>query len=256
MMKTHDLILSRADIYKGELILVNAQHPCRETAGRPAPVPAHAGAPAVLLAPAAAAALNRLMAALGGGWRQITAVSGWRSRREQQAIYTQSMRDNGEAFTRQFVALPGCSEHQTGLAIDLARTSAVIDFICPDFPDTGICGAFRAQAAAYGFVERYPAEKEAVTGIAHEPWHFRYVGVPHAVLMQCRGLVLEEYIDWLRAFPQGQPCRSQDAAGRPCAVFYQPVGEGITRLAVEPGTVCTVSGNNVDGCIVTQWGQP
>ena len=57
-----------------------------------------------------------------------------------------------------------------------------IDFIRPDFPDDGVCGAFRRAAARYGFLERYTREKEALTGIAEEPWHFRYVGVPHARL--------------------------------------------------------------------------
>lgn len=251
-MERQTLTLTPGEIRKGELILVNAQHPFQEAPDTPAPVPACADVPAVLLAPAAAAALNALMDALGGGWRQITPVSGWRSRQEQQAIYTQSLRDSGEAFTRQFVALPGCSEHQTGLAVDLAETRAVIDFICPDFPDTGLCGAFRAQAAAHGFVERYPRGKEAVTGIAHEPWHFRYVGRPHAELMRRHDLTLEEYVDWLRAFPPRRPCQCRDTGGRPCAVFYQPVGERPVTLPAEPGAAYRISGNNVDGCIVTQ----
>ena len=55
--------------------------------------------------------------------------------------------------------------------------------------------------AQYGWVQRYPAGKEAITGIGHEPWHFRYVGQPHATLMAERDLTLEEYIAWIRAFP-------------------------------------------------------
>lgn len=112
------------------------------------------------------------------------------------------MAESGEAFTRQYVALPGCSEHQTGLAIDLGRASEHIDFIRPDFPTDGVCGAFRRLAARYGFIERYPRGREAVTGIAHEPWHFRYVGAPHALLLTENGLCLEEYPDFLRAGPR------------------------------------------------------
>ena len=92
------------------------------------------------------------------------------------------------------MALPGHSEHQTGLAIDLGLRGPEIDFIRPDFPYEGVCQRFRERAADFGFVERYPAGKEAVIGIAHEPWHFRYVGPSHAREMVHRGLVLEEYL--------------------------------------------------------------
>ena len=76
-------------------------------------------------------------------------------RAEQERIYRESLRDNGPAFTRRFVALPGCSEHETGLAIDLGERRASIDFIRPAFPDTGLCSAFRRRAARYGFILRY-----------------------------------------------------------------------------------------------------
>lgn len=248
-MKT--ILLPRAGIGRGSLILVNARYPCRAGADEPPLTPACPAAPNVLLEQQAAAALNRLMDELDG-WRQITPVSGWRPRREQQAIYTQSLRDSGEVFTRRFVALPGCSEHQTGLAIDLALTRPVIDFICPDFPYTGICQNFRRRAADYGFVERYPKEKEEITGIAHEPWHFRYVGAPHAALMGRHGLALEEYIDFLRQYPASHPL-----CGPGYAVFFLPArAEGQTCLEVGEDQPCEVSGNNVDGFLVTVRGRP
>ena len=82
----------------------------------------------------------RLLAACiqaAGGAREIVPVSGWRSQAEQQAIWEDTLQRRGEAFTRQYVAVPGCSEHQTGLAIDLGRAAREIDFIRPDFPATG-----------------------------------------------------------------------------------------------------------------------
>ena len=97
---------------------------------------------------------------------------------EQQRIWDDSMAEHGETFTRQYVALPGCSEHQTGLAIDLGKAAGYIDFIRPAFPYDGVCGRFRRLAARYGFIERYQRGKEEVTGISAEPWHFRYVGRP------------------------------------------------------------------------------
>lgn len=146
----------------------------------------------VLLEQCAATALNQLMEELDG-WRYITAVSGWRSQEEQCEIYLQSLLENGEEFTNKFVARPGHSEHQTGLAIDLGLKQPDIDFLRPNFPYEGICQTFRELAADYGFIERYPAGKEAITGIAHEPWHFRYVGVPHAKIMVDHNWTLEEY---------------------------------------------------------------
>lgn len=146
----------------------------------------------VLLERQAAYALEQLMERING-WRWIVPVSGWRSQREQQQIWDDSLRENGLEFTKTYVALPGHSEHQSGLAIDLGARGDTIDFIRPDFPYGGICGVFRALAPDYGFIERYPRGKEALTGIGHEPWHFRYVGTPHARIMTAHGLVLEEY---------------------------------------------------------------
>lgn len=174
------------------LLLVNSQHACPVDTSQDL-IPVHDSYPQILLEREAACALFRLMEKLDG-WHSIVPVSGWRSLKEQQSIYDQSLRDNGLEFTRQFVALPRHSEHQTGLAIDLGLRQPDIDFIRPAFPYEGICQTFRELAPAYGFVERYPSGKEAVTGIAHEPWHFRYVGTPHAEEMTRLGLTLEEYL--------------------------------------------------------------
>jgi len=174
------------------LVLVNLQHSCPVDAVRDL-VPVRRDFPGVLLEREAADALSRLMEELDG-WKDILPVSGWRSLVEQREIYDASLRENGPAFTKKFVALPGHSEHQTGLAIDLGLRLPEIDLIRPAFPYEGICQRFREAAPAYGFIERYPAGKEAVTGIAHEPWHFRYVGAPHAEIITRRGLTLEEYL--------------------------------------------------------------
>ena len=173
------------------LILVNAAHPLK--AGEPADlVSVCAEYPDILLRREAQKALNALLLAIGSGDR-IVPVSGYRSRAEQTDIYESSLKENGPEFTRKYVALPGCSEHETGLAIDLALNAGEIDFLCPDFPYDGICGDFRTAAADFGFIERYPKGKEAVTGIGHEPWHFRYVGCPYARQITELALTLEEY---------------------------------------------------------------
>ncbi len=172
--------------------------------------------------------------------------------REQREIWDGSMAENGTEFTRKYVALPGCSEHQTGLAIDLALRSDNIDFIRPDFPYDGICGRFRALAADYGFIERYQAGKEHITGIAAEPWHFRYVGRPHARLMSDNGLCLEEYVELLRSYPY--PERLLETRG---GVYEADVGFACDKSELElPDAPYQISGNNVDGYIYTLWRKP
>lgn len=190
-------ILTQEDINSGNLILVNQTHGYQGESEDQL-IPVLDSTPDILLARCAAASLSRLMAEIDG-WRHIVPVSGWRSLQEQQTIWDDSLRENGDDFTRKFVALPGHSEHQTGLAIDLGLKQEHVDFIRPEFPYSGICQTFREQAARYGFILRYPAGKESVTGIAHEPWHFRYVGAPHAEIMTENGLCLEEYIDFLKS---------------------------------------------------------
>ena len=137
--------------------------------------------------------LERLLDAVGARGA-IVPVSGFRSRAEQQAIWDGSLAEHGRAFTETYVARPGCSEHETGLAIDLGENVPGLDFIRPSFPDHGICGRCRARAADFGFLLRYPRGKEAVTGIGWEPWHFRYVGTPWAREIAGLGLTLEEYL--------------------------------------------------------------
>ncbi|HJA65115.1 MAG TPA: M15 family metallopeptidase [Candidatus Mediterraneibacter cottocaccae] len=184
------------------LILVNRENPLRRFPDADMLESVLEEYPDVLMEHRAARALQALLEAIGNRG-EIIPVSGFRTQAEQQKIWDDTLLERGEEFTRKFVAYPGCSEHQTGLAIDLGANLPEIDFICPEFPDTGIFGKFREKAADFGFIERYPKGKEAVTGIGAEPWHFRYVGVPHAAVMKAGGLVLEEYAEERNAFGGG-----------------------------------------------------
>ena len=231
------------------LLLVNATHPLRGFAG-PDPVCVDARWPQVKLERRAAALLNACIRAVGGE-AVIVPVSGWRSQAEQQQIWDDTLSESGPDFTRKYVAYPGCSEHQTGLAIDLGRAAGHIDFIRPAFPYDGTCGAFRRAAASYGFIERYRRGKESLTGIAPEPWHFRYVGAPHARLMEENGLCLEEYTDFLRERPRSCPLPD----GRLAQVFYVPCAGEETEIQLPDGC-CQISGDNVGGFVVTAWGCP
>lgn len=174
------------------LVLVNGQHVYLPDAKQDL-IPVYEDYPDILLEREAVRALSCIMEQLDG-WKFIVPVSGWRSVEEQLTIYVESLQENGPEFTAKFVAMPGHSEHQTGLAIDLGLRQKSIDFICPAFPYEGICQKFRELAPAFGFIERYPAGTEHITGIAHEPWHFRYVGMPYSEIMTFKGLTLEEYL--------------------------------------------------------------
>lgn len=238
---------SEDQVFTGPLILVNQSHPLRNTSPRGL-VPVDYQHPGILFDRNAAQLLDACIHKVGGA-RAIIPVSGWRSQAEQQQLWDETLAREGERFTRQYVALPGCSEHQTGLAIDLGEAAQDIDFIRPAFPHDGICGSFRRMAARYGFIERYTEGKEQLTGIAHEPWHFRYVGAPHAQLMTEHNLCLEEYGDFLRLTPRS--CILP--GGQLARVFYVPCAGENTKIELPEGC-CQISGDNVGGFIVTVWG--
>jgi D-alanyl-D-alanine dipeptidase/carboxypeptidase len=165
-----------------------------------------------------------------------------------------SLSELGLEFTKKYVAYPGHSEHHTGLAIDLAHNQEQIDFICPDFPYEGICNEFRNKATDYGFVERYQSGKEIITGIAPEPWHFRYVGYPHSRLMHEQNLSLEEYIDYLKGFPSTGQHLIISHHEHSFEIFYVDLSASVrVRIMLPENSLYQISGNNVDGIIITLW---
>ena len=240
------LTLHWSQSFRGPLILVNRDHPLQE-AETPELIPLDAAYPDIRMERRAGKLLSACIQAAGGRGT-IVPVSGWRSFGEQQSIWDDTLAKEGEAFTRQYVAFPGCSEHQTGLAMDLAKAAPSIDFIRPDFPDEGPCGTFRHLAAQYGFIQRYRREKEAVTHIAEEPWHFRYVGVPHARLLTENALCLEEY----RAFLQQGERTVRLPGGRRVTVGWLPCRSAAVRWT-PPAACWQVSGDNDGGFITTVW---
>lgn len=184
--------------------------------------------------------------------QMIAAVSGYRTRLEQEEIYSSSLTLNGTDFTSKFVALPGHSEHQTGLAIDLAKKQDEIDFICPEFPYDEEFAIFREQAATYGFIERYQQDKEKITGIAAEPWHFRYVGKYHAGLITKQNMALEEYTEWIKQFKWNKNPLTDTLEGKRVQIGYQNlINKSEYQLWVPDRSQVFISGNNVDGIVVT-----
>ena len=111
----------------------------------------------------------------------------YRSKATQQYLWERSVnnfltegktREEAEAETGKTIAIPGHSEHQTGLGVDL---NGGYDWLAENCWE-------------YGFILRYPEDKFDVTGIVYEPWHFRYVGTELSMELKELGLTLEEYI--------------------------------------------------------------
>lgn len=202
----------------------------------------------LLLAPHALTALNTMMDDFlsQGGSKTVNLVAGWRSAETQQHLLEQSAERNGVDHARQYVALPGHSEHHTGLAADLSLYFS--DGTSADFDGTGAYQWIVEQCQHYGLILRYAEDKQSLTGIAHEPWHFRYVGIPHAEAMTALGLCLEEYIDLLRSYPFHGTHLFLDSTAGQYEVWFEQGSD--VHLPVEGSY--TVSGNNVDGLIVTR----
>ena len=236
-------------IYSGELILVNAKHSFKEHFANDTLKPVISQNPGVLLKNNVVERLASVMNEING-WEKIVAVSGWRSLVEQKNLYAQSVQENGKDFTEKYVAIPGHSEHQTGLAVDLALKRETIDFIRPDFPYMGICQRFREKSILHGFIERYPRHKENITGIAHEPWHFRYVGMPHSAIMTKHGLCLEEYIGFIKAYRYKQ---NPYLYGKVSVSYLEASKKEKIALEHDGMIHQHISGNNIDGFIITEW---
>lgn len=243
--------MNNETIYKGTLLLVNADHPYRErdVEGQ---IPVNSRFPNIMLKKNAANILQLILEKIGAK-AQIVPVSGYRSREEQADIYRDSLMENGEEFTRKYVAMPRHSEHETGQAIDLGLNKKHIDFICPDFPYEGICDEFRMAAPYYGFIQRYTKEKEKITGISHEPWHFRYVGYPHSKIITELKLSLEEYMEFIKNYTAACKFSYITSAGANMEIYYVPKGADETVIEIPKDAVYQISGNNVDGFIVTLW---
>lgn len=129
-------------------------------------------------------------AAKEAGFSELLVTSGYRSTARQKNIYESSA-------DKAFVQPPTHSEHESGLAVDLKTTSDEMEKL----GETEEGKWLHNNVWQYGFILRYPENKFAVTNIAYEPWHFRYVGEVHATYMSKYSLALEEYITLLTEYP-------------------------------------------------------
>lgn len=124
-------------------------------------------------------------------------ASGYRTKQVQQSIMKEKIQEykkqglsNHEAQTKAeaWVALPDTSEHQLGLSVDINADGI-------HSKGEEVYRWLDQNSYKYGFIRRYPANKTEITGVIHEPWHYRYVGVDAAKVMHKQGICLEEYLN-------------------------------------------------------------
>ena len=133
-------------------------------------------------------------AALDAGLRKIIVDSGYRSFEYQKVVFDKSVVEKGLEETLRLVSLPGSSEHQTGLAIDIAYmdNGVYIEKTSDEDPEIKW---LKENAYKFGFILRYPEGKEDVTNIQYERWHYRFVGVEMATILYAEGITLDEYYE-------------------------------------------------------------
>lgn len=165
------------------------------------------------------------------GVRNFTITSGFRGFEEQSVLYQEMGSD---------YALPaGNSEHNLGLSLDVGSTQMKM----ADAPE----GKWiEKNAWKYGFILRYPKDKTDVTGIQYEPWHIRYVGLPHSAIMKEKNFAFEEYLDYLKE----EKHISASINGEKYSITYYSISQS-RMINVPDNKYFEISGNNMDGVIMT-----
>ncbi|SFT13539.1 D-alanyl-D-alanine carboxypeptidase family protein [Paenibacillus sp. BC26] len=241
-VRMSELHIDENQIYQGDLLLVNKDHPVHPEGEETGAVNLSQHLELVngfrlqdneiKLSPTLARKFTDMVkAAKNDGVSHFIINSGYRNHEEQNQLYAQKGAD---------YALPaGYSEHHLGLSLDIGSTQAEMG--------QSLEGKWlKKNAWRYGFILRYPEDKTEITGIASEPWHFRYVGLPHSALMQKKDFVLEQYMDYLKEKKQITITIDKETF----EISYYPI-TGDTTIPVPANGSYEVSGNNKDGVIVT-----
>lgn len=150
--------------------------------------------------------LREMLAAGRAEGLSFQICSAYRTKEEQQELFDEDVRallargysqEAAEAAVHEYTMLPGQSEHETGLALDIVAASN--QNLDETQADTAESKWLHSHCAEYGFILRYPEGKSDITGIAGESWHYRYVGHEAAAYLTENGLTLEEY--WQKLAP-------------------------------------------------------
>lgn len=145
--------------------------------------------------------LKKMLAAAKQDYIELKIISAFRTIPYQQKLWEESVNsqlakglsyEQANFVVGKTLALPGCSEHNTGLAIDFGRENA--DDVEEDFYKSAQAKWLSENASRFGFILRYPRLKEHITGIDYEPWHYRYVGREIAEIIKQSGICFEEFL--------------------------------------------------------------
>ena len=234
--------ITKEQIYKGDLLLVNRDYPVKKDSIRSDIINVSHNSELVrgyvifdrnlrLSKYVVKKFLNVVDAAGKDGVQHFLMSSGYRDFKEQSKLYKEMGSD---------YALPaGYSEHNLGLSLDVGSTQKKME----KAPE----GKWIEENVwKHGFVLRYPKNKSNITGIQYEPWHIRYVGLPHSAIMQKKNFTLEEYLEFLKEEKEV----STEVEGKKYTVSYYKVSEN-TKVNVPANKQYEISGNNMDGVIVT-----
>lgn len=149
----------------------------------------------------AAEAYIRMQDAAAAVGVELLLCSGYRSVEYQTGLFNEELEKwKGQGYSdedaynkaKTVVAVPGYSEHNSGLAADIVTPEH--QTLDEEFAETDAFKWLSEHAQEYGFILRYPLDKQAITGIIYEPWHYRYVGPENAAAIKESGLCLEEYL--------------------------------------------------------------
>ncbi|MDM5372699.1 M15 family metallopeptidase [Bacillus bombysepticus] len=234
--------ITKEQIYKGDLLLVNRDYPVKKDSIRSDIINVNHNSELVrgyvifdrnlrLSKDVVKKFLNVVDAAGKDGVQHFLMSSGYRDFKEQSKLYKEMGSD---------YALPaGYSEHNLGLSLDVGSTQKKME----KAPE----GKWIEENVwKHGFVLRYPKNKSNITGIQYEPWHIRYVGLPHSAIMQKKNFTLEEYLEFLKEEKE----ISTEVEGKKYIVSYYKVSENM-KVNVPANKQYEISGNNMDGVIVT-----
>jgi len=190
---------AETDLSDARLVLVNGNLPLTE---EPTPELAEADeATGVSLEAEAAAAYRQMVEAARQDEIELVLTAGYQDAAARQSAYEAAVQSYREAGRKEEDAAakaatvqpaPEASEYATGYAADILAADSLEENT--GFADTRAYEWLSAYAAEYGFILRWPQERQAATGMVFEPWHWRYVGRDNALAIRASGLSLEEYL--------------------------------------------------------------
>lgn len=181
--------------------------------------------------------------------KNIMIFNGYLDKATQKTYYDRAVSNYGEERASMMQALPGFADAHTGYSVDLRmyNNEEITDFKGENESSWIVENAYK-----YGFILRFPEGKEVTTGFNGSTGKYRYVGIPHSVMIRNNDFTLEEYITKVKAYTYDTDHWYCEYNGSSYEVYFAPAANGDTTVIYVPADKnYIISGNNVDGFIVT-----